>query len=81
MIYDLQNIHPKWVTAKIFILNELVRLIEKAPTVVGAFSLSSSIRTDWRERFGSFFEIEIATSLLGIRGFLAFWGVDKKGRE
>jgi hypothetical protein len=33
----LQNRHPKGLTAKIVILNELVRLIGKAPTVVGAF--------------------------------------------
>jgi hypothetical protein len=46
----------------------------------GLFFISTSIRTDRREPFGTFFEVEIAASLLGIRGFLGILGVDKEGK-
>jgi hypothetical protein len=52
--------------------------MRKAPTVSELFFISTSIRADWREPFGTFSEVEIAASLLGIRGFGGILGVDKE---
>jgi hypothetical protein len=52
-----QNIHSKRVTDKIFILNELMRLMTKALTVSGLFLISSSIRADGKNPLRQLLEI------------------------
>jgi hypothetical protein len=49
VIYDLQNIHPKWVTAKIVILKDLAGKRKGPDGDRGLFFISTSIRTDGKD--------------------------------
>jgi hypothetical protein len=53
--------------------------MKEAPGSAGAFLFFTVLSVaNWGEHFGNFFEIQIGSSLLGIRRFVVVWGLDKK---
>jgi hypothetical protein len=69
-----------FILKEIFILNELVRVMRKSPDGGRAFSISTSITTDWSELIGTSVEIGITASLLGIPVLGWFGGLDREGQ-
>jgi hypothetical protein len=73
VIYDLQNIHPKWVAAKIFFLKDLRGKRESPGEYAGVFLISITAVAGWVDLIGQY----ILFCLCGLGDF----GFDKESSE